>query len=51
MIKLAFAALIAATATYVGLSTSSAKGDMTGTGGMTGMMDGTGGMMGTMKAQ
>jgi hypothetical protein len=55
IIKFAMAAFIAATASYVGLSVSSAAtkggGPGTGTGGMTGMMDGTGGMMGTNKAQ
>jgi hypothetical protein len=56
IIKFAMAALIAATAGYIGLSVSSAAtkggGKGPGTGPMTGMMDGTGpGMTGTMKAQ
>ena len=43
------AALIAVTATCAGMSVSSARGDMTGTGGMTGMGDGSGGGMGGTK--
>lgn len=46
IVKFVMAALIAVTATYAGMSVSSARGNMDGTGGMTGMGDGTGGMGG-----
>jgi hypothetical protein len=44
IVKFVMAALIAVTATYAGMSASSARGDMSGTGGMTGMGDGSGSM-------